>query len=59
VLKPNFVLKILPCYTVGWEPEPEPHQNFYPEPKPHINEAAPQHGKKPMEKRQLNISMWI
>jgi hypothetical protein len=40
------VLKILPCYTVWWEPElqePEPHQNFHPEPEPHKNDAAPQH----------------
>jgi hypothetical protein len=34
--------KFLPCYKVGYEPEPsEPHQNFHPE--PHKNDAAPQH----------------
>jgi hypothetical protein len=39
-----YVLKILPCYTVGPEPEPpELHQNFYPEPELHKNDAAPQH----------------
>jgi hypothetical protein len=36
--------KILPCYTVGQEPEPpELHRNFFPEPEPQKNEAAPQH----------------
>jgi hypothetical protein len=39
----QFVLKILPCYTVGFEPDPEPHGNFYLEPEPHKNDAAPQH----------------
>jgi hypothetical protein len=26
-----------------FEPEPEPHQNFYPEPEPQKIDAAPQH----------------
>jgi hypothetical protein len=34
--------KILPCHTVGQEPEPtEPLKNFHPE--PHKKDAAPQH----------------
>jgi hypothetical protein len=32
---------LLPCYTVG--SEPEPHKIFYSEPEPHKNDAAPQH----------------
>jgi hypothetical protein len=50
VFKLYDVLKILPCYVEGLEPEPEPpepepHQNFHsePEPEPHKNYAAPQH----------------
>jgi hypothetical protein len=39
VFKLKFVLKILPCYTVGYEPEP--NQNFHPE--PHKNDAASLH----------------
>jgi hypothetical protein len=51
MFKAKFVLKILPCYTVGEEPELEPHQNFYPEPEPHKNDAAPQHCLKGSEGR--------
>jgi hypothetical protein len=34
VFKLLFILKILPCYSVGLEPEPEPPEPEPPEPEP-------------------------